>query len=407
MKILFIDCCSILLPAAHTNRLLSLARGCSEAGHEVSIYCLGRAEGAEDEQLDGFIGGMHYLHMGRLPLVNRENIGYLGKLFHFLCVFFAVRRRFHDEDVDAVVIMNLGAHLRIMGLVLMHKYIRLAKRAGAAVFHERNEYPHLRANHNFFERHLLKTYLTKILPRLDGVAVMTQAIMEYFEKNVPTCPLMIHIPMTVEVERFEERGSRPLKGSYIAYCGTVFSEKDGVPILIKAFADVASEIESITLVLIGGDVDQKGVDSMRFLVNELGLEERVLFVGRVSREEVVSWLCHAEILALARPANLQAAGGFPTKLGEYLSTGRPVVVTATGEIPNYLRNGENAWVVAPDSVAAFAEALRNALQNMEESVRIGKAGKDVAVSDFSYRKQGQRFADFMENRMNTVNAGEF
>ena len=49
------------------------------------------------------------------------------------------------------------------------------------------------------------------------------------------------------------------------------------------------------------------------------------------------------MLVLARPDNIQAKGGFPTKLGEYLATGNPVVVTKVGEIPNYLIDGVNAF----------------------------------------------------------------
>ena len=56
------------------------------------------------------------------------------------------------------------------------------------------------------------------------------------------------------------------------------------------------------------------------------------------------YLCNAKLLALARPDSIQAQGGFPTKLGEYLATGRPVVVTKVGEIPDYLEDGVNAFL---------------------------------------------------------------
>ena len=54
-------------------------------------------------------------------------------------------------------------------------------------------------------------------------------------------------------------------------------------------------------------------------------------------------------MALARPTNKQAEGGFPTKLGEYLATGNTVVVTNVGEIGEFLHDKVNAFVSDPDS----------------------------------------------------------
>ena len=62
------------------------------------------------------------------------------------------------------------------------------------------------------------------------------------------------------------------------------------------------------------------------LVKELNLEEKVIFTGAVPYTDVPQLLIDAEILALDRPDNKQAKYGFPTKLGEYLMTGNPVVI---------------------------------------------------------------------------------
>ena len=43
--------------------------------------------------------------------------------------------------------------------------------------------------------------------------------------------------------------------------------------------------------------------------------------------------------------NLQNRYCFATKLGEYLLTGKPVIISDVGEAKNYLKDGESAYIV--------------------------------------------------------------
>jgi len=94
-------------------------------------------------------------------------------------------------------------------------------------------------------------------------------------------------------------------------------------------------------------------------------------------------------LLLARPNNIQAKGGFPTKLGEYLASGVPVVITNVGEISQYLTDKKNAYIAEPDNPISFASKIKEALQNYNEAKFIGEKGKEVANNVFSYKVQGR------------------
>jgi glycosyltransferase involved in cell wall biosynthesis len=86
---------------------------------------------------------------------------------------------------------------------------------------------------------------------------------------------------------------------------------------------------------------------------------------------------------LDRPQSRQAKYGFPTKLGEYLLTGNPVVVTSVGDIPLFLKDGESAYLVEPDNIEEFAAKLDYVLSHYEESKRVGQNGREVALKHFS------------------------
>lgn len=111
-------------------------------------------------------------------------------------------------------------------------------------------------------------------------------------------------------------------------------------------------------------------------------------------------LKNARILALARPDNLQNRNGFPTKLGEYLATGNPVVVTSIGEIPNFLKDEENAFMATPGNVQSFADALKRAYNNSEKAIAIGRNGRHLALTAFSSEEQTKVALNFIKTKIN-------
>ena len=141
---------------------------------------------------------------------------------------------------------------------------------------------------------------------------------------------------------------------------------------------------------------QKDFDILYAVARESNVFDRLVFTGRVARDEMPKYLCNARVLTLARPTGLQAEGGFPSKLGEYLATGRPVVVTSVGEIPEYVVDQDTAFLALPDSELDFAEKLAYALEHRSMGDEVGQRGRALAVREFDYRCQGERILEFFQ-----------
>jgi glycosyltransferase involved in cell wall biosynthesis len=114
-----------------------------------------------------------------------------------------------------------------------------------------------------------------------------------------------------------------------------------------------------------------------------------------SRDVIPSIIGNADLLALPRPDSKQAQGGFPTKLGEYLATGKPVCATTVGELPDYLTDNESVFFAQPGSVESFAEAMRRALYDPENAKRVGLNGKQVAQEEFNKDIQAKKLYQFL------------
>lgn len=266
---------------------------------------------------------------------------------------------------------------------------------GLNILIENNEYPPFIFGKSKFGKFCLRRYL-RVAKKAKQIFVISKRLREYFVSQGVSPDIVQVLNMTVDTERFEGLVKQPVKCRYIAYCGTVSNYKDGVNVLLEAFAIVASKVPDVNLYILGGMPYEEDRRLNLRIVRENRLEDRVYMPGVVSADVLPQYLKNADVLALARPDNVQAAYGFPTKLGEYLLTGNPVVVTRVGELDDFLRDKESCLFARPDSVEDFAAQLLWVLANPDEAKRIGENGKRVAERCFNYSVEAQKIVRVLQ-----------
>jgi glycosyltransferase involved in cell wall biosynthesis len=241
----------------------------------------------------------------------------------------------------------------------------------------------------------MKSYL-KSIKKIEGLFVISTSLKDYFiTKGVAEDKIQI-INMIVDSTRFDEvHKNKQQNNNYIAYCGNSSNSKDGVDDLIKAFALVTQKHPYCKLYLVGIVPIKSDYDFNMSLIKQLGIQDKVVHCGIVPYAEMPQLLKDARILALDRPLTEQAKYGFPTKLGEYLSTGNIVVVTNVGDIPLFLKDGESALLAEPKNEHEFAEKICWALEHPSESNKIGQKGKEVAKKCFNYIRETRKIAECM------------
>lgn len=380
---------------AATNRAISNAKGMIENGAEVSVLCLRpyEREGKViiNRDAEGIYQGIKYKYSTPSTVWPTNKFNKLITLIKsFTGSVIEIHRINKQKKVHALILCsNHPVHIILFWLssrVLKIKYIQ-----------EKSEFPFVLNRKHLFGRIYAWFYTTFFYKTFDGIFVMTTPLKEYFVKRIRKNAKIEIIPMTVESGRFTSCTSPPpFPFSYIAYCGYMGGNKDGVDILIKAFKIVADKFKDLYLVLIG-DADKAEMELLKRLVTNFSLSDRIVFTGKVERDNIPSLLCNAKILALARPSSLQSTGGFPSKLGEYLATGKPVVVTRVGEIPFYLKDEDNAFLVDPDSAELFAEKIEYVLTNDEVAQNVGRKGSELVSTYFNYRYQAKRLLEFISS----------
>lgn len=349
---------------AWTNRVMAYAKGFAELGMDVTIYYL--ISDKKRTYSDIHITGVNIVNLW-------ESDGWLAKKIRVFS-FLKNLLRFKNEVKVGDWVYQYG--VRDYQLWLVNKLKHRAK-----LFCEVTEHPKYNGGNNF----LSKRKRIDILRSLDALLVISQKLKSFYV-DLGVNEDRIHIVnMFVDTTRFEQLTNLS-KEKYIAYCGAVSYDKDGVNILIEAFSKFHRSHQDFKLYIIGKGIENNVIDSLKKLVQKEHVEDAVDFTGPILPSEMPQILYDASVLALSRPNNLQAQNGFPTKLGEYLATGKPVVVTCVGDIPLFIKDGVNGYLSEPNS-DSFADKLSYVVDHYSEALIVGLEGKKLSQDAFNYRTQ--------------------
>lgn len=371
MRIAIVNTLSIPSGQASVNRLLSYSKGMVEMGDQITVL-----SSAYAETKVGTVNGVNFINCGK-------KTGKLGLLSALKKILSTVKK----EKYDAVILVSNS-------LLLIYPLVMVCKWKGIKLIQEKSEFPFVLMKKGLIRKQWASFYTSTTYKLFDGMIVMTRPLMDYFATKVKKNCKLIEVPMTVDLDRFAIEKAESQYGDYVAYCGNMAGNKDGVMNLIEAFDIASKQIKDVKLLLIGGSSTPEDLDKIKEYAKDKG-DGRIVFYGRALREEIPQLLVNAKALALARPSSLQSTGGFPTKLGEYLATSNPVVVTAVGDIPRFL-NETNSFIVQPDNNEAFAMQLEKIFNDYATAHEIGKHGREVAEQNFNYKVQSPRVHDFIQ-----------
>jgi glycosyltransferase involved in cell wall biosynthesis len=396
MRILFINETNPFASSnASNNRFLSLAEGLLVNGCEIDLVFTNGFYSWEEKRKFSKVGTKNAFKYCYLLPVDFERFILRQILYRFLPIKYyilKIQKLLIKEKYD-IIWVGRGPKAILIGLSLT----RLKRELCFHIFHEISEYSWIGISWiGLKDKHRIHNdYLYKFLPNVDFLALMTNNLKTYYQQFVSSKTKIIHLAMTVDFSRFQiipefNRFQRP----YIAYCGTMNNGKDGVDILVKSFIALMGSFASLHLYIAGPLIPRNDYLLQRSLIAFYSADNRITYLGNLSKEEIPSFLMHAEVVAMARPESTQAEGGFPTKLGEYLASGKPVCVTDVGEIGKYLKDNESAFMAKPGSVDSFADALSRALTN-KNALNVGECGKLIALKFFNSEIQSKILYDFL------------
>jgi glycosyltransferase involved in cell wall biosynthesis len=207
---------------------------------------------------------------------------------------------------------------------------------------------------------------------------------------------VVVIPNAVDPLRFRpDAGGTELRarlglqpGIVVGFSGT-FGAWHGIPTLARALPLVLESRPHVRWLLMGDGPLRVHVDDA---IAKHNLHDRVCRVGMVPHAEMPEYLAACDVLV--SPHGRQADGGeffgSPTKLFEYMATGRPIVASAVGQIAEVLQDEESALLVPPDDPEALCRAILRLVDDASLRSRLGETARRVAIEHHTWRQNAER-----------------
>lgn len=174
----------------------------------------------------------------------------------------------------------------------------------------------------------------------------------------------------------------PFDGITIVYAG-VPAKKDLLTPVIDSVSNLALEGKPIRLIIVG---ITKEMYERRFSPLDPDANNSVIFIERQPQQKVPSFYAESDFMVLLREPTKKSNAGFPTKVAEALSAGCPVITNATSDLPLYIKNGVNGFVLHDNDSSSLCELLRKITALPRTRIEDIKMNAKRSASVFSYQE---------------------
>lgn len=173
-----------------------------------------------------------------------------------------------------------------------------------------------------------------------------------------------------EIPSLDAKIPRPIS---ILYIGRSCRQK-GIDILLDATEQIIESGVPISLRLVGGPYGEPEVDKIiKERIQKAPLSGVVDHIGEVTHDRVPSLL--RDSFVYTQPSRYESQG---IALLEAMAAGRIVVASDLPAIREYIRHGENGFLVEPENSRALADTLRTILTNPEQVLPLARVARNTA-----------------------------
>lgn len=234
----------------------------------------------------------------------------------------------------------------------------------------------------------------------NAIVVVTPAFRTHLvdQWDVPAQKISI-VPNGVETALFspqaapsEVRQKLGLQGKFvISYIGTL-GFAHGLETLIDSAERLQTSAPEVHFMLVGEGADRERIFSMaqsRKLRN-------VLFVPQQPRERIPAYISASEACVVLLKGSQIFETVIPTKMLEFMSCARPVILAVRGQAQRILEAAEGGICIAPDDPAALCSAVLQLRANSSAGPDMGRRGRNYIVRELSRQSTARQYLSLLE-----------
>ena len=192
--------------------------------------------------------------------------------------------------------------------------------------------------------------------------------------HIAVVPCGVNLDLFQPVDKEDARQQLGLRDDdrILLFVGRIEPLK-GVDILLGAAAQVEAESDCFVLIIGGDSAAQDGeMAHLRLLASELGISERVNFLGAVDHEKLPLFYSAADVCVV--PSFYESFGLVAL---EAMACGTPVVASRVGGLTATVRDGETGYLIPWRCPEPFAERIELLLGNEQLRRAFGASARET------------------------------
>ncbi len=229
-------------------------------------------------------------------------------------------------------------------------------------------------------------FMEKTIPKLaDTVSVASSHIRELALKAGVKNEDIFDSHVGADLEKFnpKKRGDKirkkyGIKGPLVLYLGQIHGGQYA-ELFLKAEKIVLKKAKAEFMVAGGGNF----LPVLKRINELLGLEGKTIFTNFISYGEVPEYIAAAAVCVAAFEDNSITKCKSPLKIVEYMASGKAIVASNVGEVPNMLKNA--GIIVNAGDEHALAEGIIKLLESKRLRAKLGRKARKRSEEEYNWK----------------------
>jgi len=237
---------------------------------------------------------------------------------------------------------------------------------------------------------------THVLKRADAITTICEGLRgDIIARGIPEHKVTV-IPNAVDAQRFSMSGQADPEiqtqlgiagNTVLGFIGSFYAY-EGLLLLLEAMPGILEKNPNVRVLLVGGG-PQEG--RLRERVDELGLNEVVIFTGRVPHATVQTYYKLVDVFVYPRLPMRLTDLVTPLKPLEAMAQGRLVLASDVGGHRELIRPGVNGELFRAGDATALTAAVLDLLQNRDRWQSLHEGGRHFVESERTWPRSVARY----------------
>lgn len=237
-------------------------------------------------------------------------------------------------------------------------------------------------NRNFVQK-LLRRYVISRANAYIGSSTKSKEAQIYYGADEKKCHVSL---LSVDVDKYIQRPKGTGRGK-ILYVGSLI-ERKGVDLLFQALSCVK---HSFDLYLAGNGEERTNLEN---LAKELNIQEKVHFLGQLSRDELLVHYADSDMFVLPTREDC-----FALVILEAICSRLPIVCSKYADgAYDMIKEGKNGFIVDPYDTKVFAEKIEHLLGNSQVCLEMRRQSEEI-IDKFRFANIAKGYISAIEESM--------